>query len=85
MENGYTVFRAIYQYYKVKSDLSPQYKRKRFDNVIMYTFSVIITTPELFLRHQNQPVSEIRPCPKVYSVLAKIKMTLRRKLRWADG
>ena len=84
-ENGCTVFRAGYQLYEIKSDLSPQYKRKRFDNVIMYTFSVITTSPEFFLRHQNQPVSQIYRCPKVYSVLAKIKMTLRRKLRWADG
>ena len=51
----------------------------------MYPISVIITSPEFFLRHQNQPVSQICRCPKVYSVLAKIKMTLRRKLRWADG
>ena len=71
---------AQYLEYTIKSGLSPQCKRKRFDNVIMYTFSVIITTPELFLRHQNQPVSQTYCCPKVYSALAKIKMTLRRKL-----
>ena len=41
---------------------------------------LFITIPELFLRHQNQPVLQIRRCLKVYSVLAKIKMTLRRKL-----